>query len=67
MNGTFTMQDAYNLQINDLCLWAKRLNTETYLILLAKVIERNSKGYTTPYNVLRGNDLTNIIVNINNN
>jgi hypothetical protein len=64
MNQEFTFQQAFLYQINDISDWAKKLNTETYSILLEKVLERNSKGYDSPYDVLRGGGLANIVANI---
>ena len=60
----FTFQHAYNVQLDNLVHWAKRLNTESYLLLLAAVIKRNSKVYKSPYDVCRGNDITNIVENL---
>lgn len=64
MNQEFTFQQAFLYQINDISDWSKKLNTETYSILLEKVLERNNKGYDSPYDVLRGGSLNNIIANI---
>ena len=59
-----TLEQAYNMQLADISEWAKILNKEAYLILLTKVIEINNKGYITPYEVLRGSSLDNIVKNI---
>lgn len=59
-----TLGESYNMQLTDISEWAKILNTDAYLILLGKVIERNKKGYLTPYEVVRGSSLDNIVKNI---
>ena len=62
----FTFEDAFNIQLKNLSEWASVLKTEAYLKVLQAVIERNNKGYKSPYDVCRGNDITNIISNLLN-
>lgn len=61
---TFTFIQAYNLQLKDLSEWSKLLNTESYMILLDEVIKRNHEGYSSPYDVCRGSDMSNIVQNM---
>jgi hypothetical protein len=65
--GEFTFEVAFCYQVADITKWAKKLNTDSYSLLLAEVIKRNNEGYDTPYQVFRGNDLTNIVLNMYNN
>jgi len=60
----FTFSDALSLQTKDIARMAKILNTETYIKLLNEVISRNEKGYETPYDVCRGQDIYSIVINI---
>lgn len=63
----FTMNDALTMQLEHLREWKVILNPSAYLQLLDKVIARNGEGYKSPYDVCRGNDLTNIVLNLMNN
>jgi hypothetical protein len=63
----FTIDDALKIQLEHLRKWKLVLNPQTYLDVLDIVIEKNKKGYKSPYDVCRGSDIDNIIVNIMNN
>ena len=65
-DSSFTFKEAYEVQISDICRWAKVLTTEAYLKLLQQVMERNSKGYNSPYDVCRGTDISTIVANLSN-
>lgn len=64
MEKGFSFQQAYNIQLDNLAHWAKRLNTQSYLLLLTEVIKKNAKGYSTPMDVCRGSDMSNIVANL---
>jgi len=61
---TLTFQEAFSIQIEHLAQWSKVLNPESYCKLIEEVKKRNSIGYDDPYEVTRGNGLTNIIENM---
>lgn len=63
MTTEFTMQDAMNVQSEQVARWAKVLNTEALLMLEKGIAERNSKGYKTAYDVFRGVDIDMFIHN----
>ena len=61
--ANLTMKQALDIQLSHIDEWAKVLNTETYLRLLRDISERNAKGYESPYDVVRGSDISNMIHN----
>lgn len=63
MSQDFTMQDAMNVQLEQITRWAKVLNTDAYLMLLKGIAKKNAKGYKSPYDVFRGNDIDMFIHN----
>jgi hypothetical protein len=62
----FTLEDAYAIQLEDLKLWEAVLNYETFQRLAEKVKEINAKGYNSPYDVLRGEGISQIVANFRN-
>ena len=61
--ANLTMKQALDIQLSHIDEWAKVLNTETYLRLLRDISERNAKGYESPYDVVRGSNISNMIHN----
>jgi hypothetical protein len=64
MERAFTMDDALKIQMDNLKQWKKVLNQSTYIKLLDEVIILNNKGYSSPYDVCRGSDITSILQNL---
>lgn len=59
----FTMEDAFNIQSEQISRWAKVLNSKALLMLMKGVDKKNSKGYKSPYDVFRGNSIDEFIQN----
>jgi hypothetical protein len=60
----FTFSDAFIVQTEGVARMAKILNNETYIKLLNEVAIRNEKGYESPYDVCRGQDIIIIAITI---
>jgi len=60
----FTIEVALNMQLTDITRWSTVLTVEAYQKLLNTVIEKNAKGYNSPYDVCRGQDITSIVTDI---
>lgn len=60
----FTMEDAMRIQADDLANYYFILNEEAYRRLALEVKRNNDLGYTNPYHVFRGGDLSQAISNI---
>jgi hypothetical protein len=61
---TLTFEKAFSIQFEHVAQWSKVLNRESYFKLIEEVKKRNSIGYNEPYEVTRGNGLTNIVENM---
>ena len=60
----FTIADALKIQRQHLKEWRSVLNRETYERLSYLLDERNARGYESPYDVVRGNQLSTIVSNL---
>ena len=60
----FTMANALEIQLENLREWKLLLKPQIYLQVLDEVIEKNNKGYKSPYDVCRGGQITNIVMNL---
>jgi len=60
----FTMEDAMHMQADHLANYYLILNEEAYRRLALEVKRNNDLGYTNPYHVFRGGDLSQAISNI---
>ena len=59
----FTMQDALDIQKEQLAKWQMVLKDDVYNDLYHFVSRMNSKGYKSPYNVFRGTQIDGYIAN----
>lgn len=64
MTNKATLTDILKIQLEQLTEWSEVLNTEAYLLLLKKAMKENAKGYSDPYHVWRGTDMSNFIANL---
>ena len=60
---TFTIEDALEIQAEQINKWAKVLNHDAYLMLIDEANERNAQGHKSPYEVFRGNSIDEFIHN----
>jgi hypothetical protein len=60
----FTLQNALEIQKDDLQKWKAVLNTNSYNYLVKKANYENLKGYSDPYNVFRGSSMSNFVQNL---
>jgi hypothetical protein len=61
---TFTMSDALKIQRQHLKEFKSVLNSKTYERLSYLLDERNARGYESPYDVVRGNQMSSIVSNL---
>jgi hypothetical protein len=60
---TFTMIDALEVQRRNLLQWKQILKQDAYEALLMHVASANAKGYKSPYDVIRGSDISQFMQN----
>jgi hypothetical protein len=63
MRKEFTIENAIEIQLEQINRWSSVLKTEAYLELLKEATKRNKKGYKSPSDVFRGVDIDNFIHN----
>ena len=63
MKAEFTLENAIEIQSEQIERWGSVLNTEAYNKLLKEVLKCNAKGYKSPYDVFRGGDIDMFIHN----
>ena len=62
----FTVKEGLEIQAKHLAFWKAILKPEYYNQLKAEADKRNAKGYSSGYDVFRGTDLVNFVMNILN-
>ncbi len=60
----FTIEVALGYQLADITRWSKVLTPEAHIKVLNEALKRNAKGYDSPYEVFRGQDITTFITNL---
>lgn len=58
-----TMEQALEIQSRQLAEWMPKLSAPCYLALVRKIEILNFAGYLSPYEVFRGDSMTNFISN----
>lgn len=58
------MAIALEIQREHLAKWKTVLNEKAYELLSKHVMDLNFKGYASPYDVCRGQDLTEFVLNL---
>lgn len=61
--GEMTMKQAMEIQSKQLAEWMPKLSAACYLALVRKIDLSNFAGYLSPYEVFRGESMTNFISN----
>jgi hypothetical protein len=64
MRQEFTFEEAFKIQEEHISEWAIVLNSEAYVRLIGKVLDRNKKGYKRPDSVARGTTLDQYVADI---
>jgi hypothetical protein len=60
----FSYKEAFEIQLENLQSWNAILKIEVYLQLIDEVIKLNNLGYDNPYQVCRGADITDLVIEL---